>query len=228
MELQDPDQLGVPVGFDVGGAWKLLPQALPPGLSALGGSSREPLVEVLHPRIATIEAYRVMGFRNVVAGTWLRAEAAGRLCQAAEALPVGFGLAVLDAWRPLALQREVYDAAYRDASLPAGYVAEPSDDPASPPAHLTGGTVDVTLTWRGAPLALGTAFDEFTPAAAATWFEERPGRVRELRRLLFGVMSGEGFAVDAQEWWHFEYGTVRWAAVCGEPVLYGGVTTVSR
>lgn len=225
--LQDPEQLVVPVEFEAGAVKRLLPQVLPPGVTALEARSRDALVEVAHQRIIALEAYRVRGFKSAVVGTCLREGAAARLCSAAEALPEGFGLAVLDAWRPLALQRELFDAAY-SACLPPGFVAEPSEDPALPPAHLTGGAVDVTLTWRGVALALGTQFDEFSPTASPTWFERQPGRVRELRRLLIAVMANAGFVVDAQEWWHFEYGTLRWAAVCNEPVLYGGVVTEPR
>jgi hypothetical protein len=74
---------------------------------------------------------------------------------AAESLPRGFGLAVFDAWRPLAL-----------------FTAE-----GDPPPHLTGGAVDLTLSWQGTPLALGTGFDDFSSRAAADVFEKYQGYV---------------------------------------------------
>ena len=43
-------------------------------------------------------------------GSRSRAEAMDRLGHAANALPSRLGLAVFDAWRPLALQAELYDA----------------------------------------------------------------------------------------------------------------------
>ena len=78
-----------------------------------------------------------------------------------------------------------------------------------------------TLTWRGAPLALGTGCDDFSPAAHALAEESRPGPVRDLRRLLTAAMRSEGFIVLDLEWWHFEWGTRRWAAIRGESTRYG-------
>ena len=144
-----------------------------------------------------------------------------RLALAAATLPSGYGLAVFDAWRPLVLQQALYEAAYADPTLPPGFVSEPSTDPATPPPHLTGGTLDVTLTHRGAALALGTDFDDFTAAAHTAFFEKTPGSVREHRRLLYWAMATAGFVVIDCEWWHFEYGTRRWAALTGSTPLFG-------
>ena len=107
-------------------------------------------------------------------------------------------------------------------------MAEPDPDPATPPAHLTGATVDLTLSFDGVPLALGTGFDDFTAAAHADHFEsnaatptaigaeaERRLVIRDLRRLLVAAMAAEGFVVLHCEWWHFEHGTRYWAAVTG-------------
>ncbi|MDH4309919.1 MAG: D-alanyl-D-alanine dipeptidase [Acidimicrobiia bacterium] len=181
----------------------------------------EPLVAVEHPNIAVIDAYHRAGWSAARSGTWIRAGAFDRLVAAVEQLPSGFGLSVFDAWRPLELQAEIYEAAYAAPGLPPGFVAPPSADPERPPPHLTGGTVDLTLSYEGRSLALGTGFDAFTPEAAATAFEDSPGMVRDLRRLLYWSMRSAGFVVLNQEWWHFEYGTRRWAALTGAPPLYG-------
>lgn len=149
----------------------------------------------------------------------------------AEALPDRFGLAVLDAWRPLELQHDIYDSAYADPDLPPGFVSLPSADPSTPPPHLTGGTVDVTLTLDGHALRLGTEFDDFTDRARADALEPELRRhptvgeprwaERELRRILYWAMRSAGFVVIDCEWWHFEYGTRRWAALTGNAPLYG-------
>ncbi|WP_281370752.1 M15 family metallopeptidase, partial [Nocardioides stalactiti] len=107
------------------------------------------------------------------------------------------------------------------ADIEPGFVSAPSADPATPPPHLTGGTVDITLAFDGSPLALGTDFDEFVPAAHADALEHEPGLARDLRRLLWSAMTGAGFVVLTQEWWHFESGTRRWAAVTGGKPRYG-------
>lgn len=170
--------------------------------------------------LLAVPVYRVTGWPAAVDGMWLREGALVRLSTAVDRLPAGFGLAVLDGWRPLALQREIW-AVETAAGTPAGFVSEPSEDPRFAPPHLTGGAVDVTLMWEGVPLALGTAFDCFSPAAAADAFEDRPGAVRDLRRLLHHVMGEVGFVGLGCEWWHFEVGTARWAGRTGEAAWYG-------
>jgi hypothetical protein len=114
----------------------------------------EPLVEVTHPQIAVLENYHKAGWMNARPGTWLRRSALERLVAAVEGLPERWGLCVFDAWRPLPLQAELYEAAYGDPGLPPGFVSEPDSDPATPPPHLTGGTVDACGDHR---IALATA-----------------------------------------------------------------------
>lgn len=181
----------------------------------------ELMVPVVDRGIHLPTPYWHVGWPAAVTGTFLRAEVARRLVTVVAGLPEPFGLAVLDGWRPLELQRQIHHAAYQDVTLPRGFVSEPSADPRTPPPHLTGGAVDITLTYRHRALALGTEFDAFTAQAASAAFETVPGMVRELRRLLTARMLGAGFVGYQQEWWHFEYGTRRWAALRGERPRYG-------
>ena len=197
------------------------PEDMPP--APLVTDTDEPLVRPEHRGIRLLAPYFHEGWRHARPDTWIRAGVAERLGTVADALPHGFGLAIFDAWRPLALQAELFDAAYGDDRLPPGFIADPDPDPTTPPAHLTGGAVDLTLTWHSAPLALGTAFDDFTARAAADALEPQAGRSRELRRLLVAAMRSEGFIVLDIEWWHFEWGTRRWAALRGERCRYGAV-----
>lgn len=136
------------------------------------------LVQVAHPRIRVLGAYWHEGWPFARPDTLLRPGAAERLYRAVAQLPAGFGLAVWDAWRDPRLQRVLHDTVYQDASLAPGFVATPDPDPDRCPPHASGGTVDLTLTWRNQPLALGTLFDAFVPQAAATWFEPG-GRVAQ-------------------------------------------------
>jgi D-alanyl-D-alanine dipeptidase len=183
------------------------------------------LAEVSGPGIAVLHSYTRADLRHAVDRQWLRAGTLTRLRQAASVVPRGFGFAVFDAWRPLALQRELFDATGA-GSAEVDFVAPPSEDPATPPPHLTGGTVDLTLSWHGTPLALGTSFDEFADAAATSAFEGTPGPVRSLRRLLYHTLRRQGFVVLAEEWWHFEFGTRLWSALTGRPARYGPATPV--
>ena len=185
------------------------------------GASDEELVILDHPRITTVEAYRGAGWTAASPGTWVRGGVLERLATVVGSLPEPWGLHVFDAWRPLDLQAELYDAAYGDPGLPEGYISEPLADPSTPPPHLTGGTVDLTLSFAGQPLALGTGFDDFTPAATTAHFEMTPGPVRDLRRALYWAMRAAGFVVLHCEWWHFEFGTRRWAGLTGGRAVYG-------
>lgn len=185
----------------------------------------EPLARIGDAGIPVLHSYAKAGWRHAVDQQWLRTDVLARLKFAAAALPSGFGLAVFDGWRPLSLQRELFEAigpnSDPDAEDP---VAPPSNDPAEPPPHLTGGAVDLTLTWQGKPLALGTAFDEFTTLAMTAAFENLAGPVRTLRRLLYHTLQQQGFVVLAEEWWHFEFGTRLWSALTGQPTRYRPTT----
>ncbi len=180
------------------------------------------LVAVAHPRIRVLGAYWHEGWPHAVPGAWLRPQAGARLLSAVDLLPAPFGLAVWDAWRDPQLQTLLHDRVYRDGDVAPGFVAYPDPDPRRCPPHASGGTVDLTLTWRGHALSLGTTFDAFVPAAASDALETGgPTLERDLRRLLASVMSRAGFVQHPQEWWHWEYGTRYWAAVTGRPVLFG-------
>ena len=180
------------------------------------------LVPVEHPRIRVLGAYYHERWPFAVPGAYLRPAALDRLVRAVGSLPDAFGLAVWDAWRDPRLQAALHDRVYRDGDLPPGFVAPPDPDPRRCPPHASGGTVDLTLTWRGHALALGTGFDAFVPGAASAALEpDGPKLDRDLRRLLGSAMSAAGFVSHPQEWWHWEYGTRYWAAVTGGSVQFG-------
>ncbi len=191
--------------------------------------SDEPLIDIRHPRIRTVAAYWHSGWPHSLPEALMRQGAALRLVNAVDALPEGFGFAIWDAWRDPKLQMELHQLAYADGSLAPGFVNPPSADPATPPPHATGGTVDLTLTWRSIPLNLGTRFDEFVPLANARALErvdDADGQAvsRDLRRLLRSVMWDAGFVQLDCEWWHFENGTRLWSAVRGKSPRYLGTS----
>ena len=186
--------------------------------------SDEPLVTIDHERILCLGSYVEAGWTGACEDTLLRRSVAERVGAVADALPARYGLAIYDAWRPMDLQIELYEAAYADPELPPGFVAEPSADPATPPPHLTGGAVDLTLTIDGTPLSLGTAFDDFTELAHADSLEGEAGPDREHRRMLYWGMWAQGFIVLDCEWWHYEWGTRRWSAIRGGRPRYGAAS----
>jgi D-alanyl-D-alanine dipeptidase len=182
--------------------------------------------------------YHREGYEEALAEVWLRAEAARRLVHAAGHLvALGYGLKLLDGWRPLQLQRTlraVYGAALERESGLIGKALEERlgafvspVDTADPPPHATGGAVDVTLcaTDDGSDLDMGGSFDELGDRSLPNYYEERdiPAEqveVRDRRRLLAQAMLEAGFWQLPTEWWHFEYGTVNWARETGEEPLF--------
>jgi D-alanyl-D-alanine dipeptidase len=187
--------------------------------------SDEPLINIRHPRIRVLGSYFHSGWPHSLPEALMRQGAALRLVNAVDDLPDGFGLAVWDAWRDPKLQADLHSLAYADGKLAPGFVNPPSPDPATPPPHATGGTVDLTLTWESEPLNLGTRFDEFSSRAHARSLESVPDSdplalCRDLRRLLRSVMWKAGFVQLDCEWWHFENGTRLWAAVKGKAPRY--------
>jgi D-alanyl-D-alanine dipeptidase len=170
----------------------------------------------------------------------LRSGVAERLQQAVSLLPESLGIVVLDAHRPLNVQAWLWNEMVTIVSRehpewdePAikaharRFVAYPELLPNRPTPHSTGGAVDITLfdIASGETLDMGSGFDEPVDASVCDYFERHPHpEFTDRRRLLFHVMTANGFANYPGEWWHFEFGTLRWAAATGAPAaVYNAV-----
>ena len=198
-----------------------IPQLSESELPCLDDFDYEPLVSLNHPRIKTLKCYWKAGWENALDDCWIRESVAEKLYVIAEELPDRWGLGIFDAWRPLALQNELFKTASEDPLIPEELFAEPSSDPVAPPPHLTGGAVDLTFTVDNVPLAPGSGFDDITPAARADFLEEIPGLNRDFRRFLYWTMRSQNFIVFREEWWHFEFGTRRWGALMENKATFG-------
>jgi zinc D-Ala-D-Ala dipeptidase len=187
--------------------------------------------------VVAVPAYIRAGYRSALPWCYARVTIVRLLLQAAWRLPSGWRILVYDAWRPLALQREIFDRYRAELRRSAPhwseealleevrrYVAPPSADPHGPSPHATGGAVDVGLgDDAGRDVDMGTAFDAFQPESATRHFEEQlEGGValgsREMawvrhRRLLFHALSSVGFANYPNEWWHFQYGCAQYPPI---------------
>lgn len=179
---------------------------------------------------------------------FLRQTVANKLRGANERLAAaGLELWVYDAWRPIAVQNHFHDhwmpeflqrtrpeleretlqtevERYWARGAPGGVV-----DPASPPPHLTGGAVDLTLRRIGGDtLFMGSIFDDVTAVSNTDHFESAGGmafsdiEARDNRRLLYWVMREEGFANNPTEWWHFSFGDQMWARITGRDAAHYG------
>jgi D-alanyl-D-alanine dipeptidase len=188
---------------------------------------------------------------------YLRQGAAERLKRAQEKLSIlkpGWKIRVFDALRPVAVQEymvahEFYnharkkgldpfklDAATQDALLNEVYNfwAPPSDNPATPPIHSCGGAFDCTLqNEKGVEIPMGSPIDHIGPESAPAYFAGRADPASQIydenRRLLYHILSNEGFHRHPGEWWHFSYGDPLWAWLAAEAgetdvtVIYGRI-----
>ncbi|OIP18383.1 MAG: D-alanyl-D-alanine dipeptidase [Comamonadaceae bacterium CG_4_9_14_3_um_filter_60_33] len=126
---------------------------------------------------------------------YLHQDALAALVRAAElAAAQGLRLRVLDAYRPSAAQWRLWTA------LPdPRFVA----DPRVGSVHTRGVAVDLTLCdASGAPLDMGTAFDEMTELSfhGATNIADVAQRNRGL---LLALMTQAGWTHHPYEWWHY-------------------------
>lgn len=206
-----------------------------------------PLVE-LHEtdRIELAMQYPVRGCRNAETRSFLRKEVAEMLEKASLLLPDGYRFRIWDVWRPFALQEELFESysemitkefhlenlsqKEREAEI-GKFVANPVDDVNLPPAHTTGGSIDLTIVGPDdQELEFGTAFDEFTIKTRAAYFETKEAEkekdaeiIRGNRRFLYHTMLEAGFTNLPSEWWHYEYGDKNWAYAVKKPALYKGI-----
>lgn len=111
----------------------------------------------------------------------------------------GYGLLIHDAYRPWFVTKMFWDATPDDKKM---FVADPS----SGSKHNRGCAVDLTLydLATGQPVTMTGGYDEMTDRS----YPDYPGgtsRQRWLRALLRQAMDMQGFTVDKEEWWHFDY-----------------------
>jgi D-alanyl-D-alanine dipeptidase len=131
---------------------------------------------------------------------FLQRPAAEALLRAHRALAArGYGLLVHDAYRPWWVTKLFWEATPVDKRE---FVA----DPAKGSRHNRGCAVDLTL-YRladGVPVEMPSLYDEMSERAHPTYAGGTPEQ-RSRRDLLRATMEGEGFAVFASEWWHFDH-----------------------
>jgi len=131
---------------------------------------------------------------------FMQRPAAEAVARAAKALkPLGYGLLIHDGYRPWFVTKTFWDATPQEKKW---LVADPSKGS----KHNRGCAVDLTLydLKTGRVIEMPSTYDESTERAYAFY----PGGTsleRWHRALLRRVMEAEGFAVNPEEWWHFDY-----------------------
>jgi D-alanyl-D-alanine dipeptidase len=174
---------------------------------------------------------RVSTFRADDSGDFalVRAGLAARLLRAAELLPQGRRLLLIEGYRPPALQRRYFDdyrSSLREASpgrdeehlrmLASRYVSPPEIAP-----HSAGAAIDLTLcSDDGTELDLGTPVNATPEQSAGACYTGHPsvtGEARRNRAALSDALGAAGLVNYPTEWWHWSYGDRYWAMATGAP-----------
>lgn len=204
-----------------------------------GEGNRELLVKVSEYGIAHRSAYAnciapyYCRFSQALPVPLVREGVARRLELVNQALgPYNVELLLLDGYRPVTLQQELWDHFIEIARIKmpeaneeelvkfvGQYWSDPRafdpDDYRTWPTHNTGGAVDLTLQDKatGQDLFMGSLFDDIDSISSTRYFEDPSLSslsaldARQNRRLLYYAMGTAGFVNYHHEWWHYDYGT---------------------
>ena len=127
---------------------------------------------------------------------YLHDEAAKALGRAVHlARGIGLGLCIFDAFRPKEAQQLLWE-----------HTPDPEflADPRKGSPHSRGVAIDLTLLdGDGTPLAMGTAFDAFTPLSHHGC-TDIDAEAQRNRFLLLGLMTAAGWDFYRNEWWHYQ------------------------
>ncbi len=181
--------------------------------------STEPMVD-----LGRIPRLRIDPRKADETGGWHHARAglAERLADAADALPAGLELLIVEAFRSPARQRGYWDGYRADLHahypgltesrlyrLASRWVAPPEVAP-----HCTGGAIDLTRPDADGPeLDLGSPLDATPEQSSGACFTAAavPRAASANRALLVGALSRVGLVNYPTEWWHWSYGERYWA-----------------
>ena len=134
------------------------------------------------------------------ARAFLQRPAAEALVRAHRALQArGYGALVFDGYRPWSVTKLFWDLTPRDKRA---FVA----DPRKGSKHNRGCAVDMSLydLATGREVEMPSAYDEMSPRAYPGYAGGTSDE-RARRDLLRSAMEREGFTVEPNEWWHFNY-----------------------
>jgi D-alanyl-D-alanine dipeptidase len=134
------------------------------------------------------------------ARAFLQRPAAEALVRAHKALaPHGYGLMIHDGYRPWAITKLFWD-------MTSGFQREFVADPKTGSKHNRGCAVDLTMydLADGRIVQMPGEYDEMTPRSYPDYTGGTP-EARARRDLLRKVMEAEGFIVEPNEWWHYNY-----------------------
>jgi D-alanyl-D-alanine dipeptidase len=134
------------------------------------------------------------------ARAFLQRPAAEALVRAHRALEAkGYGLLIFDGYRPWSVTRLFWEVTPPDKRA---FVADPSKGS----KHNRGCAVDLSLFLRsdGREVEMPSPYDEMSERASPSYAGGTQAQ-RATRDLLRAIMERQGFGVEPNEWWHFNY-----------------------
>jgi zinc D-Ala-D-Ala dipeptidase len=183
-------------------------------------------------------AYYDMGVDSSLPKMFVRKSVLLRLKEAAEKLPNGYKIVLLDGFRPIKLQQGLFDYYHNiwentlnSRELAYLHVAKYFVDPRtlskghiSP--HNSGGAIDLTLSKDEIILDMGSDFDEMSKKSETSFYDANvdsssDARIYAERRLILkNAMLSSGFTNYDEEWWHYDLGSIFWAKHFGSSWFY--------
>lgn len=219
-----------------------IPQFEMPGKNNGAHFVDEELVDIkkhFGKHIITLPQYYTQNVTGAIKQCLVRETLIIKLEAAMSALPKNITFAVYDAWRPIIVQKCLYENLYNKIKkenkdvpaekldeLMAKYASLPSMDTEMPSPHNSGGAIDLTLYDKKQKILLnmGTKFDSLSERAQTDYYETQGSdEVRVNRRLLYAAMINAGFTNLPSKWWHYDYGDCFWSYYTGKPMMYRGV-----
>jgi D-alanyl-D-alanine dipeptidase len=189
----------------------------------------EPLVDptVLSSRIEFLATHP--RFPDMPRTPNVRKTVAEKLAMAADSLPAGIVLVIVQGFRPLAQQRFLYEEVkkrfveehpdWSRATLHriVNTLCAPPED-RCPPPHSTGGAVDVALRelMSAENMDMVSPY-EFNEKSAPTAVKGLSETAATNRKLLVDALSSTGLTNYIGEWWHWSWGDSGWALRVGAP-----------
>ncbi|WP_331767880.1 M15 family metallopeptidase [Embleya sp. NBC_00896] len=189
----------------------------------------EPLVE-----IASVTAIRLDPRERDEAGAYgrVRAGVLERLRVAADELPDGYGLLVLEGHRESAEQARRF--AHHEDRIRRSGVTDPAElrrrtsafvSPVEVAPHCAGAAVDLTLAdTDGVEMDMGGAVNAHRSGDENSCPMDAPvpALARRHREILASAMTAASFVNYPTEWWHWSYGDRYWALHTNtDHALYG-------
>ena len=111
----------------------------------------------------------------------------------------GLGIVIFDGYRPWTITKLFWDVVPEDKRK---FVA----NPAKGSKHNRGCAIDLSIfdLKTGQLIDMPSGYDEFTERASPDYKGGTPQQTAN-REMLRKLMEAEGFTVNPNEWWHFDY-----------------------